>query len=167
MDDALGESKLDAPGGARPRAAQSAPRRDWGVTLSAADAAGKLALKDAMPDLVRALTVASVDEQHDSVATVLGHLASLKALDAKAATRFALDSRATVRAGARDALKTLGAPLPPGEPEPLDFHLQRLQGEKWRGHRHQSRRAPESGCTRAASPRRTSRTWPSAATSTS
>ncbi|MBS2030647.1 MAG: peptidylprolyl isomerase [Deltaproteobacteria bacterium] len=129
VDDALGEAKVDAPE-VRTRVLRDLRSADWGVTLSAADAAGKLALKDAVPDLVRALTVASVNEQHDSVATVLGHLASLKALDAKAATRFALDSRATVRAGARDALKTLGAPLPQGEPEPLDFHLQRLQGEK-------------------------------------
>ena len=129
IDDALGEAKVDAPE-VRARVLRDLRSADWGVTLSAADAAGKLAMKDAVPDLVRALTVASVNEQHDSVATVLGHLASLKALDAKAAARFALDSRTTVRAGAIDALKTLGAPLPQGEPDPLDFHIQRLQGEK-------------------------------------
>lgn len=130
VDDGLGELKLDTPE-VRARLLADLRSVDWGTTLSAADAAGKLGLTDAVPDLHRALTVASVNEQHDAMASILGTLAALHAPDAQAlALEYADDPRATVRFGALDALEQMKVPAPDREPRPLDFHLARLDRDR-------------------------------------
>lgn len=125
VDDGLGELKADLPE-VRARLLADLQSPDWGVALSAADAAGKLGLSEAIPGLVRAATLADVNVQDDALATVLGHLATLKAPQARAlALLHATSPRATVRAGALLALKVLGVEAPKEPPPPLEGKLAR------------------------------------------
>ena len=125
VDDALGELKLDTPE-IRARILADLASPDWGVALSAADAAGKLAMAEAIPGLVRAATLADINLQDDALATILGHLASLHAPRIhELALLHASSPRATARAGARAALKALNLPLPSTPPRALDFTFTR------------------------------------------
>ena len=125
IDDALGELKLDTPE-IRARMLLDLASPDWGVALSAADAAGKLSMTEAIPGLMRAATLADINMQDDALATVLGHLATLHAPRARElALLHATSPRATARAGARAALKTLNVAVPTTPIPPLHFTLTR------------------------------------------
>jgi cyclophilin family peptidyl-prolyl cis-trans isomerase len=125
IDDALGELKLDTPE-IRARILADLASPDWGVALSAADAAGKLSMTEAIPGLIRAATLADINLQDDALATVLGHLATLHAPRARElALLHATSPRATARSGARAALKILDEPLPITPLRPLDVTITR------------------------------------------
>ena len=122
VDDALGELSVDTPE-VRARILRDLSSTDWGVALSAAAVAGKLGITEAVPALHRALTLASVHDQHDVLGALLVALAKLHAKDAGVlARRYAHSPHATVRFGALDALEALHAEVPAGEPLPLEFH---------------------------------------------
>jgi cyclophilin family peptidyl-prolyl cis-trans isomerase/HEAT repeat protein len=118
VDDGLGELKLDTPE-VRARLLHDLYSPDFNIALSAADAAGKLKIAEAVPGLERVLALAEATGQDDGISTTLGHLAELHAPDAEARIALYLtDPRPTARAGAIDAMNTLkGKPLSP-LPEP-------------------------------------------------
>ncbi len=139
VDDALGDLGVDTPA-VRAHLLFDLTSPDFAIAISAADAAGKLKIAEAVPLLPRVLTLAEATAQDDGMATVLTHLAGLHAPNAAVIlTRYLDDPRPTVRAGALAGLEVLKANpavipeprarvAPPTEAGPLDrAHVARIR----------------------------------------